>query len=209
VVVVLFIVGLFAVFQLKQQDMAEIIPIQGTGGGGSTQGSFGPSYEFAGVCWPIAGSNVYITEIPENHRRDLSANGSAIDIGAPEGTPVQSSVDGTVVFAGEHGQPRSYSWKYGGLVVIKVNPELVDNRNDVLVYYAHLSSVASGLTPNTPVKAGETFIGEVGNTGYSSGPHLHMEAINMSIYSLIPNWQTIYDNMPIPDHCEGGAEQRL
>jgi murein DD-endopeptidase MepM/ murein hydrolase activator NlpD len=209
VIIGVLLIFFLAIFISKNQDLAEVIPIQGTGGGGSTSGSFGPSYDFVGVCWPIAGPNVMISEIPENHRRDVSANGSAIDIAAPEGTPVQSSVDGTVVFAGEHGRPRPYSWKYGGLVVIQVDSSKVGDRDDVLVYYAHLSSVANGLTAGDPVQAGKTFIGETGNTGYTSGPHLHMEAINMSIYSLIPDWQPIYDNMPIPNRCEGGSETIL
>jgi hypothetical protein len=208
VILGVLIIFFLVIFISKNIDLAEIIPIQGTGGGGSTHGSFGTTYDFEGVCWPIAGSGVQISETPAGHaaRGDLAKNGSAIDIAAPEGTPVQSSVDGAVVFAGPHGMPRPYPQEYGGLVVIQVNSDLVGGREDVLVFYAHLSSVQNGLTAGQPIAAGDP-IGESGNTGNSTGPHLHMEAINMSIYSLIPDWQSTEQHTSIPDYCEGGSEQ--
>lgn len=206
------ILGVLLIFVLaitisKHLDIAEVIPVQGTGGGGFSHGSFGTKYDFEGVCWPIAGSGVQISDTPEGHalRGELSDNGSAIDIAAPEGTEVKSSVDGTIEFAGPHGLPRPYPQEYGGLVVIRVNSDLVGGREDVLVYYSHLSSIQTGLTADQPITKGDP-IGESGNTGNSQGPHLHMEAINMSIYSLIPDWQSTKLHTSIPDYCEGGSE---
>lgn len=48
------------------------------------------------------------------------------------------------------------------------------NHGGVTAIYAHLSSIAQGLTYNSPVTAGQQ-IGLTGNTGFSTGPHLHFE----------------------------------
>lgn len=83
----------------------------------------------------------------------------AIDIGAPTGSAVLATDGGFVSFAG---------WTdvgYGYLIV-------VDHANGFATYYAHLSNmyVAEG----QPVERGDV-IGAVGNTGNSTGPHLHFE----------------------------------
>lgn len=85
---------------------------------------------------------------------------NGIDFGAPVGTPVYASASGKVIVA------RSSGWNggYGAYVVIA-------HDNGTQTLYAHLSEVyVSGGT----VSQGET-IGAVGNTGKSTGPHLHFE----------------------------------
>ena len=81
-----------------------------------------------------------------------------IDLGAPYGTPVLSTGNGVVVWAG----PRD---RYGNLVEI-------DHGMSLHTRYAHLSKVL--------VKAGDKVqrgypIGLLGDTGRSTGPHLHYE----------------------------------
>lgn len=83
----------------------------------------------------------------------------AIDVGLPEGTPVIASDTGVVTYAGWN------AWGYGILIVI-------NHCNGYETYYAHLSSVA--VTPGQVVYQG-SYIGASGNTGRSSGPHLHFE----------------------------------
>ena len=83
-----------------------------------------------------------------------------IDFAAPEGTPIRATGDGVIDFAGMQGG-------YGNLVVIRHGP----------VYstaYAHMSRIAPGIRRGTRIAQGE-LIGYVGNTGWSSGPHLHYE----------------------------------
>lgn len=83
----------------------------------------------------------------------------AIDVSAGEGTAVVASDRGTVTWA---------SWNvycYGNLVVI-------NHGNGYETFYAHLSSI--GVTPGQVVEKGQ-YIGASGNTGCSSGPHLHYE----------------------------------
>lgn len=81
-----------------------------------------------------------------------------IDMAAPVGTPVFATGDGVVVFAG---------WQRGYGNLIKITHELGTETR-----YAHLSKIR--------VKQGQrvsrnTLIGDIGNTGRSTGPHLHYE----------------------------------
>ncbi len=81
-----------------------------------------------------------------------------VDIPAPIGTKIKSPATGVVIFAGRRGG-------YGKLVE-------VDHGNNYKTVYGHLHSfdVAVGDRLNQG-----DFIGEVGSTGRSTGPHLHYE----------------------------------
>lgn len=85
---------------------------------------------------------------------------TGIDYGAPIGTPVRSTADGVVSFAGQRGG-------YGNLIVIR-------HRGDRSTAYGHLNGFAKGIRAGQSVQQGET-IGYVGKTGLASGPHLHYE----------------------------------
>lgn len=86
---------------------------------------------------------------------------NGVDLAAPIGTAVRAAGSGTVVVARASG----YNGGYGSYVVIK-------HANGVQTLYAHLSRVYVGV--GATVTAGET-IGAVGNTGRSTGAHLHFE----------------------------------
>lgn len=83
----------------------------------------------------------------------------AIDIGLPEGNTVLASDTGTVTWAGWN------VYGYGNLIV-------VNHGNGYETYYGHLSRV--DVVPGQIVYKGNA-IGASGNTGRSSGPHLHFE----------------------------------
>lgn len=83
---------------------------------------------------------------------------SALDFGVVVGTPVSATMDGKVTYAGWNNQG------YGNLVIVE--------NGDYKTYYAHLSSIP--VSVGDPVTAGST-IGLSGNTGNSTGPHLHYE----------------------------------
>lgn len=83
---------------------------------------------------------------------------AGIDIGAGYGAPVRSAAAGTVVTAGTISG-------YGNAVV-------VDHGGGLATLYGHLSRI--GVRTGAQVGAGQT-IGAVGNTGNSTGPHLHFE----------------------------------
>ena len=86
------------------------------------------------------------------------SNHTGIDLGAPEGTPVPAARDGVVVSAGERGA-------YGNAVEV-AHPD------GTSTLYAHLSRVE--VAPGEQVREGEP-LGLVGQTGRTTGPHLHLE----------------------------------
>lgn len=84
----------------------------------------------------------------------------AIDYVAVAGTPVVAVADGVVKFAGWYGG-------YGFLVEI-------NHGDGYATSYGHLLSFGDSVKIGARVKAGDA-IGRVGNTGHTTGPHLHFE----------------------------------
>jgi murein DD-endopeptidase MepM/ murein hydrolase activator NlpD len=113
---------------------------------GPVQGASG------GWIWPVSGT---ITS-PFGYRWGRMHEG--IDISVPEGTPVRAARAGNVVIA-------AYTGGYG-------NYTCVDHGGGLSSCYAHQSSYA--VSPGDSVAQGEV-IGYSGNTGSSTGPHLHFE----------------------------------
>ena len=85
-----------------------------------------------------------------------------IDFAAPIGTAVYAAADGKVEKAGRFSS-------YGNYVRIRHNSKMS-------TAYAHLSRYADGIKPGSRVKQGQ-IIAYVGNTGRSTGPHLHFEVM--------------------------------
>lgn len=83
---------------------------------------------------------------------------TGLDIAAPRGTPIKAAAAGTVTFSGKKGS-------YGYLTVIS-------HGNGIETYYGHCSKLY--YSAGTYVEQGQT-IAEVGNTGNSTGNHLHLE----------------------------------
>jgi murein DD-endopeptidase MepM/ murein hydrolase activator NlpD len=91
--------------------------------------------------------------IKKTHR---AHNGT--DFGAPTGTPVRAVGNGVVVYAGRSGG-------HGNFVKI-------DHPGTWHTSYSHLSKI--GVKKGQTVKQGQ-YIGKVGSTGLSTGPHLHYQ----------------------------------
>jgi murein DD-endopeptidase MepM/ murein hydrolase activator NlpD len=85
-----------------------------------------------------------------------------IDFAVPVGTPVMASGTGTVKVAGR-------SSGYGNYL-------RVDMGNGYGFAYGHLSRFAPGIHPGSKVHQGE-IVAFSGNTGLSTGPHLHYETL--------------------------------
>jgi murein DD-endopeptidase MepM/ murein hydrolase activator NlpD len=86
---------------------------------------------------------------------------AAVDLAYDLGTPVYAADGGTVVYSG---------WNptgYGNLVIL-------DHNNGWRTYYAHLNAIFNGC--GEWVGRGD-ILGEMGNTGNSTGPHLHFEML--------------------------------
>lgn len=133
-----------------------------------------------------------IQPVPEKYLRTMASGYGArrdpvygtmkfhegMDFSAPVGTPVYATADGTV---------KTSSWQssYGNLIEI-------DHGFNYTTRYAHLSKMIA--KPGQKVSRGD-LIGLVGNTGKSTGPHLHYEVryrgapqnpVNYYFYDLTP-----------------------
>lgn len=85
-----------------------------------------------------------------------------VDFAAPTGTPIMAAGTGHIEFVGNNGGAGKY---------IRIK-----HLNGYKTSYSHLSKYASGIQKNVKVRQGQV-IGYVGNTGLSTGPHLHYEVI--------------------------------
>ncbi|PIT92329.1 MAG: hypothetical protein COU08_03305 [Candidatus Harrisonbacteria bacterium CG10_big_fil_rev_8_21_14_0_10_42_17] len=119
------------------------------------------------LLWPVplatSGGQGRITQHfgeRSNLYRGKPHNG--LDIGAPIGTPVIAADDGIVI--GVDNNDNSWrKYQYGKYV-------LIEHKTNLTTLYAHLSKQV--VSKGDSVKRGD-IIGYVGNTGYSTGPHLH------------------------------------
>lgn len=107
----------------------------------------------AGGCiWPAKG------RVTSEYGRRWGRLHAGIDIGAPSGTPIWAAKAGVVIFAGRQSG-------YGNVIII-------DHGGGMTTLYGHQSRLMA--RDGQSVAQGQR-IGSVGNTGRSTGPHLHFE----------------------------------
>lgn len=117
--------------------------------------------------WPL--QNVRITQYFGYTKFALANQGvyknnmhNGVDLGASIGTTVYAPLTGTIRATGNtDAVPGCYSW--GKWI-------LIDHPNGLSTLFAHLSVI--DVSPGQEVQTGD-IVGYVGNTGYSTGPHLH------------------------------------
>ena len=97
---------------------------------------------------------------------------NGIDYAAPTGTKVLAAADGKVVGVGNNGR-----YAYGRWIAI-------DHGNGLVTMYGHLSS--QSVKKGAKVNKGDT-IGKSGNTGYSTGPHLHFTVFSTKSFDVVPS----------------------
>lgn len=121
-------------------------------------GSCGSVYEGAvgtgAFIWPTTDHTI------SGYNYDANVH-PAIDIGGQEGNPIYAADTGVVVYAGWS------DFGYGYLLVI-------DHGNSVQTAYAHLSAVGASCGQSV-IRGG--VVGALGNTGNSTGAHLHFEIV--------------------------------
>lgn len=115
------------------------------------------------LSWPL--DSIFVTS-PFGPRilRGVPGVHNGTDFRASVGTPVKSVADGIVRGIGDTDATCFYKTSFGRFVFIKHNNGLASN-------YAHLSLIK--VKEGQSVKRGE-IIGYSGNTGNSTGPHLHL-----------------------------------
>ncbi|NLJ59020.1 MAG: peptidoglycan DD-metalloendopeptidase family protein [Tissierellia bacterium] len=118
--------------------------------------------EYAGgdLLWPVPGQYRITSHFGGRVHPITGAwsNHGGTDIAAPYGTPIVSSNDGVVIYAGYH-------YSYGNYII-------VDHGGGISTLYAHCSKLLK--SNGDPVLKGDT-IALIGSTGESTGNHLHFE----------------------------------
>lgn len=100
---------------------------------------------------------------------------TGLDLAAPCGTPVGASAPGVVTRAG---------WAGGNGVQVRVDHGMIAGHH-VVTTYNHLSSIGVRVGQRVATHQG---VGRVGNTGYSTGCHLHFEVIVNGRYTDPEPW---------------------
>ena len=135
-----------------------------------------------GACDPISGGAVgfgaFIWPANNHHLSGFdyapNANHWGIDIAGNDGEAVFATDAGVVVYAGWN------NYGYGNMI-------MVDHGNNFQSLYAHLSGISVGCGQS--VGQGD-LIGAIGNTGRSTGSHLHFEI------RAISSWVNPWDVLP-------------
>ena len=115
------------------------------------------------LCWPLPGHTYISCNFGDDDAYGNSGH-RGTDIPAPEGTPILAAHSGTVIISG-------WNNSYG-------NQVLLDNGAGLSTRYAHMTQTA--VAAGEAVTAGQV-IGYVGNTGDSTGFHLHFEVMQIGV----------------------------
>lgn len=129
-----------------------------SGGGGSSGG--GSATSLSNLQWPVPSCTLITSRFGYRVAPTTGASTyhGGLDIGAGMGASIVAAGAGDVIYAGANGS-------YGNCVMI-------DHGNGVVTVYAHMSSI--GVSYGQYVTAGQ-YVGAVGSTGVSTGPHCHFE----------------------------------
>ncbi len=137
--------------------------------------------------WPL--DNVYVTQpfgsTVDSKRLYTSGTHNGVDFRASRGTPIKAALGGIVQGTGNtDAQPGCYS--YGKWV-------LIQHPNGLSTLYGHMDLIK--VTSGQQVSTGE-IIGYSGQTGYATGPHLHLtlfasEGVTVQKYSFSKNCKNV------------------
>lgn len=118
------------------------------------------------IDWSGKVSSLYGYRVDPIGGRELQRH-RGLDIAMPRGTPIKAGVTGTVRHVG-------YDSIMGNYIILDTDGV------EQTIKYGHCDSVR--VSAGDKVVAGETVIGTVGNSGQSTGPHLHVEILENGEY---------------------------
>lgn len=132
--------------------------------------------------WPI--SQIFGVN-PARYAQFGMAGHNGLDFAAPSGTTVLAGVNGEVIFVGD--DPQGYGR----------NVRIFDSSQNLLLIFAHLNSVSGGIVSGFRTIPGSV-IGATGNTGNTTGPHLHFAAADTDIAGMKINRENGFDGWKDP-----------
>ncbi len=116
-----------------------------------------PNVDF---IWPVTGRISSIFGLRRFFNEQERRPHGGLDIATAEGTPIKAGADGTVIDSGD--------FFFSGNMVF------INHGQGIISLYAHLSAIS--VKPGDTVKQGD-IIGNVGQTGRVTGPHLHFSIL--------------------------------
>jgi murein DD-endopeptidase MepM/ murein hydrolase activator NlpD len=111
---------------------------------------------------------------------------NAVDLLAPENTPVLAAADGVVTFVRDDsntGGPSVDYWFDSNFIVIR-------HSNGEYSRYDHLAHKSAKVSAGQQVKAGQP-IAEVGMTGFTYAPHLHFQVFVFTGSNMWTDFETL------------------
>jgi len=145
------------------------------------------------LSWPL--DNVFITQTfgktVDSKRLYVSGTHNGVDFRASRGTPVKAALKGIIKGIGNTDEQRG-CYSYGKWV-------LIEHPNGLSTLYGHLDLIK--VSPGQQIQTGE-IIGYSGQTGYSTGPHLHVtlyasQGVAIQKYSSSINCKNV--SIPVSD----------
>ncbi len=127
--------------------------------------------------WPLDKIRLTQTFGQSDFAKSGAYNGkghNGIDLGVPLGTPVKAALSGTVIGTGNTDAYKG-CYSAGKWIMIK-------HLNGLSTMYGHLSQIS--VSTGQSVATGQ-IIGNVGSTGYATGPHLHLSVYVTSVTKII------------------------
>jgi len=151
-----------------------------------------PKYQKGLLSYPV--KNVTITQgygMTSYAKKGAYGGGphNGVDFGVSTGTPIYATMSGKVAAVGS--MTKNGRWYgYGRWIAI-------DHGNGLLTLHGHLSK--QSVKKGDKVDAGEQ-IGLSGNTGYSTGPHLHFSVFSSDSFKVVPSSKVSGISVPIGAH---------
>lgn len=139
---------------------------------------------FSLVQWPVPANTTMTSDYGYRDCSGCSSDHKGIDLTPGDGYPIQSVADGVVVLAEESDS---------GLGVHMVVEHVIDGQK-VQTVYAHMQFGSLAASVGDTVARGQQ-LGVVGNTGASTGPHLHFEVIIDDVQINPLEWLLLHANI--------------
>ncbi len=143
------------------------------------------------ACTPTGGGTCCLERPPGVLTQSFSACGGGgshygIDYGTAIGTPIYAGMSGTVV-GSALGFPNCYNngcspscWNSFNYVKLKADcGDPADASRDYYIWYLHIDGLAPGIQNGAHVDQGQ-LVAYAGNSGCSSGPHIHIETASVA-----------------------------